>query len=1273
MARLTRFLDALMRWALGLCACLLILLALLVSLGRYLAPLVAEYTDEASAKASQVLGLPVQVGELEGRWHGLSPILAARDVSLGTGPAAIHLERVQVVPSLWRSLLALNLHIAYLEVDGLRLGLEQGTDGQWSLTGLPPRSDTRPLDPAQALARLGQFGEISLADSQLTVKPQGQEPFALNYIALSLRSGPVGQRLDLRLNLPDGQPLAAHVQGRLEAGDWRQSALGAYLSVPQSDWAKWLPPGLLQGFNLTTLNAGGEVWADWRDGALQSAALRVNAPEIRGAYQQRKAARARDVALNAWVRHGGEGYEVLVNSLAMTLRDARWETHLQLRQGAGNDGPLWQVQADRLDLTPLTPLIDAWAPLPAAALQAVDALAFTGALRNVQLEWRPEAEGDRRLSFAANLDQLGFSPYHGAPGAANVSGSINGDLGHGELRLATSDFMLHLYPIFAKPWHYQKANALLTWRLDHDAFTLAAPAIRVQGEEGQISADFNIFLPFPHEVEPYMDLRVGLTHGNGAYTPKYLPEALAPSVADWLRKAQIQGQVDEGYFQYQGSLAKAAPDHARSISLFFKVHDAGLSFQPGWPRAEQVDGRVYIQDGDVRILADRGRVMGTDVSAVDVRVPHVPSNQPSHLSVNGHFDGTLADGLSLLQTAPIGTGELFAGWEGEGPLNGDLALDVPLVKGQAPAVQVDFATEGARLKIARPQLELAQLKGAFRFDLARGLSGQNISAQAFGKPVGAQIFAEGQGGVAATRIAAHGQVDTQVLADWLAYSGALPASGLIPYQLQVWLGDDSRLSVDSDLTGVAVNLPEPFGKDAAQARPSRFELSLGGVDRLARVRYGEVANAVYLVPAGKEADGRGELQLGTVPAQLPTDRGLRVRGSLAQLDVSAWKSHSDNAVGNDAAASAKQWLNSVNISIGQLTGIGTTLDQARVSLAPAADGGWALALSSQQVTGQASVPGDKRAPIDLRLQTVRLPPAAPPEPEGAEPPDSPDPLASVDPRSLPAVNLTIDQLWQGDELIGAWSLKMRPSEKGVALNDIDLGLKGMQLSGNGSWEGSPGASTSWIKGQVAGKNMGDVLKAWKFAPSVTSQSFAVEVDGRWPGSPAWVSPKRFSGSLDARFKRGQFVEVEGGAQALRVFGLLNFNAIGRRLRLDFSDLWGRGLSYDEVKGQLAASQGVFVTRKPITLTGPSSNLEMDGTLDMAADRVDAKVLVTLPVSTNLPIAALLVGAPAVGGALFLFDKLLGDRVARFASVQYKVQGALKDPKMTFDKPFRKPQ
>ena len=53
MERLTRFFAALTRWGLSLCALLLVLTALYVSLGRELTPLIAEYRAEVQTKAKR--------------------------------------------------------------------------------------------------------------------------------------------------------------------------------------------------------------------------------------------------------------------------------------------------------------------------------------------------------------------------------------------------------------------------------------------------------------------------------------------------------------------------------------------------------------------------------------------------------------------------------------------------------------------------------------------------------------------------------------------------------------------------------------------------------------------------------------------------------------------------------------------------------------------------------------------------------------------------------------------------------------------------------------------------------------------------------------------------------------------------------------------------------------------------------------------------------------------------------------------------------------------
>ncbi|MCE6984219.1 hypothetical protein EI534_44095, partial [Pseudomonas frederiksbergensis] len=80
------------------------------------------------------------------------------------------------------------------------------------------------------------------------------------------------------------------------------------------------------------------------------------------------------------------------------------------------------------------------------------------------------------------------------------------------------------------------------------------------------------------------------------------------------------------------------------------------------------------------------------------------------------------------------------------------------------------------------------LKGDFRFDFDKGLSGENISARSFDKPITAQIFAEGKSGQLQTRVNAKGQMPVKALTDWLQVKQALPLSGELPYQLQVSLG-----------------------------------------------------------------------------------------------------------------------------------------------------------------------------------------------------------------------------------------------------------------------------------------------------------------------------------------------------------------------------------------------------------------------------------------------------------------------------------------------------
>jgi uncharacterized protein YhdP len=271
--------------------------------------------------------------------------------------------------------------------------------------------------------------------------------------------------------------------------------------------------------------------------------------------------------------------------------------------------------------------------------------------------------------------------------------------------------------------------------------------------------------------------------------------------------------------------------------------------------------------------------------------------------------------------------------------------------------------------------------------------------------------------------------------------------------------------------------------------------------------------------------------------------------------------------GQDPGGSARQNLQGVDLSIGQLKAFGMDLNQAVVRLARSGPA-WDLRLDSKEVIGNARIPDAKGAPLTMRLHRCACRPPIRRRPRRRTArtrwPRRSAQRAGAGPDHRQAV--------PGRRPVRQCNPETAPVPRGIALSDVDLDLKGLHIDGSGGWEGEPGSTSAGTRApgrqEPGGCAQGLGLRAHRDQPRLPH--------GRgWPlaGFACRVSLNRFSGSLDAALRTGQFVEVEGSAQALRVFGLLNFNSIGRRLRLDFSDLFSKGLAYDRVKGLLVASKG----------------------------------------------------------------------------------------------------
>ncbi|WP_306670757.1 AsmA-like C-terminal region-containing protein, partial [Endozoicomonas sp. SESOKO4] len=206
--------------------------------------------------------------------------------------------------------------------------------------------------------------------------------------------------------------------------------------------------------------------------------------------------------------------------------------------------------------------------------------------------------------------------------------------------------------------------------------------------------------------------------------------------------------------------------------------------------------------------------------------------------------------------------------------------------------------------------------------------------------------------------------------------------------------------------------------------------------------------------------------------------------------------------------------------------------------------------------------------------------------------------------------------------------------------------------------------------RLTGSGIQALQEALGISPFVSAKKTTIQGKLAWDGPPMGINIVSLTGAVRLKLENGTLQKVEGGAGALKMFGILNMEALTRRLRLDFSDLYKKGISFDRLDGVVRFDEGIITFDKPLEIDGPSSNFKLDGRVDSVTESMDMSLVVTLPLSSNLPILSVLLGsAPQVAGLIYLADMLVGKQVDQLASIRYRIRGSFDNPEVTLDQLF----
>jgi uncharacterized protein (TIGR02099 family) len=1346
---MTTYVRKLVKWFYFLFALAAISLAVLVQAGRSFSHLLADYPEELSSYLSNKLNAKVTIGAIGAEWVGLKPMVDVRNLRIlsQNDKPIMTLDHAQMRLDLLGSLAHARLVWSALRLDRVQMDFVQTDDGFWQISGIP-RKEKSPDEKGANLDSLIDMSllsrRIEFAQTQLNFHFVSGTKTTLHSPLLRMENAGDFHRLALQVDV-DTSPKALTLVAEGKGDPRRRETFSskAFLQLKQFPTSE--PIAATTAFLLRGIKA--EVHSE---GALDASFWFTSRPHHEGLDVQGKIGIQRLSIPVMGQKLSFDGFTT--NVVGHWLYSGEWKLALQqlnsrvnqnkienltLAASAANFSDPVILHLPKVDLQHLNQTLDSAGVLGEGHLRDVmRQLGPEGELHNLQLAI--PTQNPKAWELQANLAKVGVNAWQGVPALRRVDGFVYASKNGGYVDIDSRDgFSMHYSPTYSAPMEYKQAKGRVAWWLQPDKNQIYVNSGALEFTNGDEHAKGYMWLSLPWrrntgDIDLY--LQIGATKLNASLYSKYTPAVIPHSLLEWLENSigpNNPGFVDQVGFVYRGTLNNH--NHAaRSHQLFVDIKHAQLKYHPEWPALDSIDGRLLVSDDDVAASVDNARIFNSDVGPTHVNVNPNPDGHGSLLRVNGSVEGGAGDGLRVLRESMLRRyiGASMDSWKLDGTMRTQLDIAVPLAHdGTGATQQIDIDINSPHFEMGNLKLAMQDVSGHLQFNDTLGLNSEGLRGILFGEPIKAVLNTKKQGETSQTQVEINGEVDAQALAKWTQRPEILFMHGRLPYNATVTLNHKSNavdqrsdktpfavVTVTSPLSGVAVNLPAPYGKTAEGERFLRFKMSMAENTSLVDMVYGDDLQALFeLDPHHDNKLLNANIALND-SAKLAIEPQFLLSGKLAELDIEPWKKVQAHYMDYTAQIDTQKSLAMVGagernplvepaeteespmlvaglpfraqILLGHYQVGPLALDDVHLRAERLYES-WKVAFNNPLVDGEIRIPNDSAKPLQINLESLRLTSALLGASESTTTPLLPKiPSISVDPRNLPLADVAVNALYVDDINYGNWSLQIRPQANGVVFDHINGTVKGVTVSGmseisaDGKTQSKKaGAQMEWLVtgtgssthfiGELSTTNMSAVLREWQKPETLESKAAHFKVDAIWSGDPQDFALKKVAGNVDIFIEQGRFKNKTspGSDGFLRLMAVLNFDSLARRLRLDFSDLYQSGLAYDQIHGKVNFTPGTMTFVEPLEVRTPSSRLQLVGKLDLDNEKIDSRLVATLPVVGNYTFfTALVTGLPAAAG-IYVASKLFKKQVDRATSLSYTVRGDWSDPQMRFDRLF----
>ncbi|MDC9592176.1 AsmA2 domain-containing protein YhdP [Xenorhabdus sp. IM139775] len=1267
-------------------AIVIIIVALLVSGLRFFLPHINEYRQQLVEKIADVTDIPINIGYLNGHWETFGPSLELRDISAKTGDVEIHAKKVTLSLDVWRSLLQRRWHFRDLSFYQLQVNYNRALFGEGGENRLSKPDSLSTLF-------LEQLNHFDLYDSRLTFLTPSGEKADLRLPQLTWLNKDNRHRAQGSVNLSsiNGQEGIVQVKFDLKDINGMLDNGTVYLQADDIDMRLWLSRWLKDNTGLDHAHFSLASWITLKEGRIDSGRLQLR----HGSANWHVGSEKHQLAVSDFfvqMRRQDEGWLFDVPNLAsLKTDDQPWPegrlSTLYVKQASEYQGKdHWRIRAENIrleDLNGILPTLSFVTPAFVTPETVKDwqhrqpkgmidhfALDITPALPDemgIRLKWR----------------DVSWLHWKELPSVSHFSGMLEGNKQWGNINFALKNSTIDGGNMFQAPLDIASSEGQIAWKNGQNGMEVWGQGLDLQAKSLWFNGDFHYLKP--HNQPPVLAMLAGIRADDLGEAWRYFPKPLmGASLTDYLTASLIKGKVDNATLVFRGDPHDFPfKQNNGQFQVLVPVRQATFQYQPDWPALFDLNIDLNFQNNGLWMLAQKahlGKVKAAQVSAV------IPDYGKHKLFIDAALFG---DGKSIhhyFNHTPMADtiGRALDNLQLDGRVDGKLHLNIPLQHGDV-AASGEVVLKDTHLFIKPLNSKMEHLNGKFRFDNGQ-LKSEALSAHWLGNPLSLKFSTQD--------LAKQYQVDVKLDAHWAAK--ALPElpvairnqlSGTLNWQgdVNIMLPSDQlpanelptkkdvqyRVAINADLSHLSSQLPaldteslRKWNKINLHAEGDIHQLRINGLmgKRYAFNTQWRLEDTHARLQRGIfDTDGNGLPALpkkSLLALNLPAIDGEKLLALLAPL---RWNSSEDNEL---------LWPNVFEISLPSLDLVGQRWNQLTFNIVQQ-NGAIKVSAKGKEINGSLLIQAHK--PMQASIHYLYYDPlfATNSSMDDKKPASDKAPASHYALNSWPALEVKCAECWVAGLKLGKISGSIMPEGDSLVLTHGQMENSVGKLTLSGRWYESntrkshagknQAGNYSYIKGQLSGEKFDDMAAYLGFIVPIVDAPFKFDFNLNWQNVPWQPDLKTLNGTLTGDMKKGAIAKL-GGGRAGQLLRFISFDALLRKLQLDFSDTFSNDFNFDSIRGDATIKNGVMYTDN-FLIDGLAADINATGKTDLVKRQINMELVITPEISTTVGVAAAFAVNPVAGAAIFAATKALRPLWHKISVIRYRLTGSLEQPKI----------